>query len=40
MTILTHSADFKSAKIYLLPYFQPFWAKNMPNWLEKSIQNS
>jgi hypothetical protein len=27
---LVHSDNFKSAKIYLSPYFQPLWIKNMP----------
>jgi hypothetical protein len=38
--ILAHSENFKSAKTYLLPYFQPLWAKNVRNLSENFIKNN
>ncbi len=33
--ILVHSENLKFGKNYLLPYFQPLWAKNIPTLWEK-----
>jgi hypothetical protein len=40
INILAHREYLKSAKIYLLLYFEPLWAKNIQNLNKNLVENS